>query len=67
MIILQTNYLKMAVMVTKMNMPPNGTLLSYSYGSSMRMALGSFLAEYQSLCAVKTGKVLFFVTFDHLL
>ena len=51
-------------MVTKMNMTPNDTFRWYSYVTSMRMPLGLFLAEFQSLCAVKTGKVLFFVTFD---
>ena len=45
-IILQTNYLKMVAMVTKMNMTPNGTFLSY--GTSMRMALGFILAEFHS-------------------
>ena len=38
-----------------------------SYSISMRMALGSVLAEFKSFCAVKMGKVLFFVTFDPLL
>ena len=38
-----------------------------SYSILMRMALGSVLAEFKSFCAVKTGKVLFFVTFDPLL